>query len=164
MKNEFSDIVKATSENEISKSFSFFQKMWLDEFDITLTDDTRAQFSNSDIFYIEVENTVIWTVQIITIDEKRFQIEPSLRWVAKLWEKVLGRIWVLEAHRGKQIGSKLIKFVIQYYREQWEKNIFLPSAIQNLGYYERFGFHWFSEPKDLGNTQVVMMRKKLVNE
>lgn len=77
---------------------------------------------------------------------------------------MLGRIWVLETYRGKQIGSKLIEFVDQYYTKQWEKNIFLPSAVQNIQYYERFWFQWFSEPKNLWNTQVVMMRKKLIHE
>ncbi len=150
-------IHKAQSEEEFKACFEFFQIMWDHEFNITLWKNKYEKFSRSEIFYIGWDE-LIGAIQIESIDEKIIENDDKeLKWVAKIWEKLLGRIWVLKEYRWKSLGSTLIEFVQQKYAKEWETKMYIPAAEQNETYYNTFWFQRFSDPVDCWNTKKLMM-------
>jgi len=157
MNNKKYEILLVKSKTDLFESFTFFQEMWKEEFNIIIGEEKFLDFCKSDLFFIK-EKGIIWCLEVSEISRKNLKNEPSLKWVANEWEKILWRIWVSKKFRWKQIWSILIKYILNYYSEKWLKNLFLPSAINNLSYYERFWFESFWEPRELWNTKVVMMK------
>ena len=149
-------IKKATSEEEFKKCFEFFQVMWNEEFAMKIGDEQFESFRNSDIFYIG-EKKILWWLQLLTIDEKIFQYEPELLWIANTWEKILWRVWVLSESRWIWLWKKLIWFAQNFCKSEWENRLFLPSEIKNVWYYEKFWFWTISEPKSYEGVEWIMM-------
>jgi len=153
-------IKQAMTEVELKKCFQFFQKMWKEEFQITLRYEQFERFKKNEVFYIGGEH-IFGCIQITSIDDVVLKYDSELIWVANVWEKLLGRIGVQSLQRGKWIGSKLIKYVQHRYASQWETKMFLPSAIENTEYYNKFSFVAFAEPAACWNTKKVMMKVSL---
>ncbi len=52
----------------------------------------------------------------------------------------IGRLAVLNNHRGKKIGKALLEHLIQIARQQQHEMVYLNSQVQAIGFYEQYGF------------------------
>ncbi|NNJ95946.1 MAG: GNAT family N-acetyltransferase [Gammaproteobacteria bacterium] len=52
----------------------------------------------------------------------------------------IGRMAVLEPHRGQGVGSRLLAAVIDRARKQGHHQIFLHAQVKVIGFYQRHGF------------------------
>jgi len=53
----------------------------------------------------------------------------------------IGRIAVLEAHRGSGIGSAIVQFLSDMAKEKEMGPVYLNAQLTAVGFYERLGFH-----------------------
>ncbi|WP_135611939.1 GNAT family N-acetyltransferase [Methanococcoides sp. AM1] len=72
----------------------------------------------------------------------------------------IGRICVLDTHRGTGVGRVLMDFLLQKAAEYGNNDIYLSSQMYARGFYQSFGFEEFGETFDDGGIEHVWMLKK----
>lgn len=130
-------IHQVTTDEEYQKIDDFFSKMWMELFEI----DCKNQIDNykyCDIYFFE-ENS---------------QIISAIIYNYKKWEKnYIRRFWTLSEHRGKWLGTKLIKHVL----EKYEGDVFLDADENQVDFYEHIGFEKTWVNREVGNTLAYGM-------
>jgi predicted GNAT family N-acyltransferase len=73
----------------------------------------------------------------------------------------LERIAILQAHRGKHYGRKLVSFLLKYCASKGVETIFMNSQYHVRDYYKMFGFRETGEPfteAGIKHIKMVFMR------
>lgn len=147
-------VKKAESWADYKKCFDFFGNMWEDEFWIEL--NNIEAFNSSDIFFLEKDNNVISSVQIV-IAKPWFELS-DWRIISENTPFIL-RIGTLEAYRWKGIGSVLLNEAIWYVKDSWYKTLHLAADSKRVWFYERFGFSLDSGLVQFKWNDIYYMKK-----
>lgn len=166
---------------------------------IARPEDTRAMVEVNDQSWLEtyVDETLGITKEMILQKtqpdvrnervsncQRQLKNKESSAWVAEVDGKIVGYIWprmkegkhrlgalyILKAHTGKGLGSKLLKKALDLYKGH---DIYLECAIHNTNaeqFYKKHGFEYTGDP--IHDVEVIsvkvpvrwMVRKKVINE
>ena len=151
-------IQKATTKEEIKNNFLFFKKMWKEMFDIDFDKNYEKQFKafeNAKIYFISENEKIISSSQMMKV-EKWYKLTNWIILEKKSY--ILWRIWTLEKYRGRWLGSKLIKFLLEISKEEKIKDFYIPSELWNTKYYAKFWFETFWKSIKLGNSEYIYMK------
>ncbi|WP_048205261.1 GNAT family N-acetyltransferase [Methanococcoides methylutens] len=85
------------------------------------------------------------------------------RFYEKDAKSYIGRICVLNTHRGTGLGRILMELLLQKASESGYNDIYLSSQMYARGFYQSFGFEEFGETFDDGGIEHVWMLKKSKN-
>ena len=75
----------------------------------------------------------------------------------------IGRMAVLAAWRGRDIGKRIMETLLGIARDQGFKRVYLNSQIAARGFYEQFGFVAVGEPFTEANILHVRMERETLD-
>lgn len=139
-------IIQAENLSDFLKINNFFWEIWKEEFDIDIF-DRIYEYKKQIIYFIEKDWIIISAITCNLIDTdsyiRRFATNKNNRWT---W------IW-----------TTLLNELIENLKRKWIKKIFVTSEIKRTNFYEKFSFIKFWIIKNVWNTQVIEMKKDLID-
>ncbi|MDD4151987.1 MAG: GNAT family N-acetyltransferase [Candidatus Gracilibacteria bacterium] len=138
-------IIQAKNLSDFLKINDFFGKIWKEEFNIDIFDKID-EYKKQIIYFIEKDGIIISAITCKLIDTDSY----------------IRRFATNKNNRGIGIGTILLNELIENLKGKGIKKIFVTSEIKRISFYEKFSFIKFGIIKNVGNTQVVEMKKDLI--
>lgn len=82
-------------------------------------------------------------------------------WNEEMNSYVLGRLAVLKAFRGKNIGASVVEEAENYVRKAGENELMLHAQCRITGFYEKLGYSQFGEVEYEEDCPHIWMKKNL---
>lgn len=147
------EILKAISEGEKKECFEFFKKLWMEEFDKEV--NNYEAYSKTDVYYIEKDWKVIWAANFLEVKTWNWFNPEIFIYKKDAWQ--IWRVWVLSEYRWNWYWEALVRKYLEAWKELWHTYFVMPSAIQNIKFYEKFGFKVASDCISNWNTEMLYM-------
>lgn len=137
-------IILAKKEQEINDAFSIRGQVFIDEQGINKSIVFDEHDASADHFLIKLNNKPVGSLRV----------RYPQKGVAKI-----ERLAVVQSLRGQRIGTKLIKFVLDYLKDKKIKKVTLDSQSYIKSLYEKLGFiKDGDEFEEVGISHVKMVK------
>lgn len=137
-------ILKASTEKEFQEITQFFWKMWKEEFNLDRFDKID-QYKQWTVFFIRDNDIIVSAINIRHLENINH----------------IGRFWTLNEFRWKWYWWKLMKYTLEYSKNNWIKEVNLEADFKRTTLYEKYWFQQIWEKIAVWNTYWIKMIKKL---
>ncbi len=143
------NIKKATTNEEFEKIDKFFWDMWKKEFNLDRSWKVE-EYKKGRCFYLEENGEIISC--LYSFSSKKF------------WKEYIWRLATKKEFRWKGLASDLLKMLFTELYNNWKKEIALNAEVNNVKFYEYFGFKikWEVEKlKENEEIESIYMEKEI---
>lgn len=109
----------------------------------------------------ELDDTDLEATQVFLLNEAKTNALAVCRVFKEDGKWLLGRVAVDKAARGQQLGSKMMKTVHDYLREQGVKQLYCHAQMQAKPFYDQLGYETVGDIFEEAGVKHVMMVKEL---
>lgn len=120
----------------------------------------EAVFVKEQGFRDEFDETDASAVHLVMFDDAGTPVGTCrVFWDAERASYILGRLAVLKAHRGEQLGSAIVREAERYVQKMGQAQLALHAQCTASGFYEKLGYAAFGEVAPEQGCPHVWMKK-----